>query len=82
MTVENPIKADSNRTIRRVTNVAEMKAAQAENYRYWQGRTIAERMEAIAEIARGIYLTRGIDVDTLPSNKTLVRIERPVRNSK
>ena len=62
------------KTIRRVTDFKEQRA---ETYRYWQSRTVAERMEAVAEIVRDAYLTKGIDVDTQPMDKTLVRLERP-----
>jgi hypothetical protein len=53
-----------------------------ETYRYWRGRSAAERMEAVADIARGVYLTKGIDLDSLPPNKTLVRVERPFWKAK
>jgi hypothetical protein len=61
------------KTIRRITDFKEQ---QAETYRYWQSRTVAERMEAVAEIVRDAYLTRGIDVEAQPMDKTIVRYER------
>jgi hypothetical protein len=61
------------KTIRRVTDFEEQRA---ETYRYWQSRTVAERMEAVAEIVRDVYLTRGIDVEAQPMDKTIVRFER------
>jgi hypothetical protein len=67
------------KTIRRVTDFKEQ---QAETYRYWQSRTVAERMEAVAEIVRDVYWMKGIDIDSLPMDKTIVRFERPVRTSK
>ena len=33
-------------------------------------------MEAVAEIVRDAYLTRGIDVEAQPMDKTVVRFER------
>jgi hypothetical protein len=66
------------KTIRRVTDFKEQ---QAETYRYWQGRTTAERMEAVAEIVRDVYWMKGIDLDSLPMDKTLVRIERSAGKS-
>jgi hypothetical protein len=63
-----------NRTIRRVTD---LKAQRLETYRYWQSRPCAERIEAVAEIVRGAYLAKGIDLELRPSDKTLVRVERP-----
>ena len=62
------------KTIRRVTD---FKAQREETYRYWRSRTCAERMAAIEEIVRDAYLSKGIDLDQLPSDKTLKRIERP-----
>jgi hypothetical protein len=63
------------KTIRRVTDLKEQRM---ETYRYWRSRTVAERMEAVAEIVRDAYLTKGIDVNSRPVDKTLVRIERPL----
>ena len=64
----------TDKTIRRVTD---LKAQRLETYRYWRSRSCAERMEAVAEIVRSAYLSKGIDLDQLPSDKTLKRIERP-----
>lgn len=66
------------KTIRRVTD---LKAQRAETYRYWQSRPISERIEAITDIARDVYLARGVDVDTRPSDKTIVRRERVSRTT-
>jgi hypothetical protein len=66
------------KTIRRVTDFKEQRA---ETYRYWQSRPISERIEAMTEIARNVYLARGIDVDARPSDKTIVRIERSSRRT-
>jgi hypothetical protein len=62
------------KTIRRVTD---FKQQQAETYRYWQSRPVAERLEAIAEIVRDVYWMKGIDIDARPMDKTIVRYERP-----
>lgn len=61
------------KTIRRVTSVEDQ---QAETYRYWQSRTSAERMEAVAEIVKGAYYSKGIDLDARRPERTLVRIQR------
>ena len=61
------------KTIRRVPDFKEQ---QAETYRYWQSRSVAERMERVAEIIRAEYLAKGVDIDTLPMDKTIVRFER------
>ena len=62
------------KTIRRVTNLNKQ---QEETFRYWQSRTPGERMKAVAEIVWSAYLTKGIDLDRQPVDKSLVRIERP-----
>jgi hypothetical protein len=61
------------KTIRRVTDFKEQ---QAETYRYWQSRPVAERMEAVSEIIRDVYWMKGIDIDALPMDKTIVRVKR------
>jgi hypothetical protein len=61
------------KTIRRVTDFKEQRA---ETYRYWQSRPASERMEAVAEIIRDIYWMKGIDIDSIPMDKTIVRVER------
>ncbi|MGH9598698.1 MAG: hypothetical protein ACRD27_02445 [Terracidiphilus sp.] len=62
--------------IRRVTDLSEQRQ---ETYRYWQSRTCAERLAAVDEIVRDAYLAKGIDIDKMPSNRTMVRVERPLR---
>jgi hypothetical protein len=60
-----------------IRRVADFKVQRLETYRYWRSRSCAERMEAVAEIVRDAYLAKGIDLGVRPSNKTLVRVERP-----
>jgi len=62
------------RQIRRITD---LKAQRIESYRYWQSRTVAERMKAIEEVIREAYFAKGIDLDHRPSDRTLVRVIRP-----
>lgn len=59
------------KTIRRVTD---FKAQREETYRYWQTCSIAERMEAVAQIIRNGYALKGIDLDKLPNDRTLIRV--------
>jgi hypothetical protein len=61
------------KTIRRVTD---LQAQQEETLRYWQSRTPAERMNAVAEIVQAAYLSKEIDLDRRPTDKHLVRVER------
>ena len=62
------------KTIRRVTDLKEQRM---ETYRYWRSRSVGERMEAVAEIVRDAYSLKGIDLDSRPPNKTIVRIQSP-----
>ena len=62
------------RTIRRVTDPM---AQRLEAYRYWQSRTVAERMDAVDEVVREAYFAKGIDLSLRPSNRKLVRVIRP-----
>lgn len=64
----------TDKTIRRVTDLKEQRL---ETYRYWRSRTSAERIEAVAEIVRSAYLSKGIDLNHRPADKILVRVERP-----
>ncbi len=64
----------ADKTIRRVTDRSEQNL---ETYRYWQSRSIADRIEAVTEIIRDSYFAKNVDLDQRPSDKTLVRIERP-----
>ncbi len=67
------------KTIRRVTDLKEQRM---ETYRYWRSRSVAERMEAVAEIARDAYSVKGIDLESRAPNKAIVRIESPSWKSK
>jgi hypothetical protein len=40
------------KTIRRVTDTEQQ---QAETYRYWQGRSIGERLKAVCEVTESAY---------------------------
>jgi hypothetical protein len=45
----------TNRIVRRVTD---FKAQREETYHYWRSRTIAERIEAVAELVRDAYFAK------------------------
>ncbi len=64
----------TDKTIRRITN---FKAQREETYQYWRSRPFVERIEAVTEVVRMAYSAKGIDIDSLPSSKTLRRIEYP-----
>jgi hypothetical protein len=61
------------RSIRRVTDP---KAQRMESYRYWQSRTVPERMKAVEEVIREAYFAKGVDLDDRPSDRRLVRVIR------
>lgn len=62
------------KTIRKVTDLEEQ---QAETFRYWQSRPVAEKFAAIDEIVRMAYRLKGIRAEELRSSRSLVRVERP-----
>lgn len=62
------------RTIRRITD---LKSQRLEAYRFWQSRTVAERMDAVDDVVREAYFAKGIDLSFRPSNRRLKRVVRP-----
>ena len=63
------------KTIRRVVDVVEQ---DAENYRYWQGLSIGERIIAISEMSAGAYAAEeGRNEHDARPARVLVRVERP-----
>ncbi len=64
------------RLIRKFTGSEEQ---ELETSRYWAGRTIAEKMQATAELVRDGYRARGIDVDPSGASRAVVRVQRERR---
>ena len=64
------------KTIRRVTDLKEQ---QAETYRYWQSRTLGERLSAVCEQSLIAYAFKGIQPHVQGLRGSFVRIERPPR---
>jgi hypothetical protein len=64
------------KTIRKDTSFDE---AKADEYRYWQSRPMHERMEAVSKLSSAMYAIKGDGTDVPRLDKTLVRIERPLR---
>jgi hypothetical protein len=60
------------KTIRRITD---FKSQREETYRYWQSRPISEGIETLTDVVRTAYRAKGIDVDSLTSDKTIHRLE-------
>jgi len=50
---------------------------EAETIRYWNSRSIEEKMRATAELTEYFYRQRGIDVHAQRSNRSLICVQRP-----
>jgi hypothetical protein len=59
--------------IRKVENAREQ---QSETFRYWRSRPDYERMDAVAQIVRDAYALKGIDLNALPTDRSLRRVDR------
>ncbi len=66
------VATDPSRTIRRFNSHEEQ---EAETMRYWKGRSIGEKMQAVAELVRDGYLLRGIDIYAERPKRSIRRIE-------
>ena len=64
------------KAMRVYTSLDEMKA---DEYRYWQSRPVAERMDAVAELTLAAYALKGAAPDVPRLQRTLVRFERAPR---
>ena len=69
------------KTVRKVTDPAKQ---QEENYRYWQSRTVGERLNAVWELSAAAYAFassfKGLqNDDAAQSNRTITRVQRAQR---
>jgi hypothetical protein len=64
------------KTIRIYASQKEMKA---DEYRYWQGQPVHERMDAVAELTLAIYAMKGATADVPRLQGPVVRLQRPRR---
>ena len=64
------------KTIRRYTDFGELKA---DEYRYWQGRPVHERVATISELTQEQYAMKGEAPDVLRLQRTIVHFERTPR---
>lgn len=71
--------ASPSKTLRRITSLQHQRR---ETYLYWQSRSVAERMEAIADIVRDSYALKGVSADSLATTRTLVRLPSPAQQKK
>jgi hypothetical protein len=64
------------KSIRRFSSLDEMKA---EEYRFWQGVSARERMQAVSDITRDAYALKGQLPSVQRLQRTLIRIQRTSR---
>jgi hypothetical protein len=64
------------KSIRRFSSLDEMKA---EEYRYWQGVSARERIQAVSDITRDAYALKGQLPSVQRLQRTLIRIQRTSR---
>jgi hypothetical protein len=64
------------KTIRVYDSFDQMKA---DEYRYWQGRPVDERMDAVSELTTAAYALRGMAPDVPRLQGPVVRLPRPKR---
>jgi hypothetical protein len=67
------VSANPSRTIRRFASHEEQ---EAETIRYWNQRSIEEKMQATTELIEYAYRQRGMDVHAQRSDRSLVRLQR------
>ncbi len=64
------------KAIRKYTSFDEVKA---DEYRYWQGRPVHERVAAVSELNEQGYRMKGMPPDAFRLQRTLVHFERTPR---
>ena len=79
MSAELPDPGTPVRLSRAIRKFSSFEEQERETRRYWAGRTIAEKMQATAELVRDGYRARGIDVDAPGAARTIVRVQREKR---
>jgi hypothetical protein len=72
MLMKEGIATDPSRTIRRFKSHKEQ---EVETIRYWAGRSAAEKMTAVTELAEYAYRMRGIDVHAPRPKGPVVRVQ-------
>jgi hypothetical protein len=63
---------DMDKTIRRVTDLKEQRA---ETYRYWQSRSVGDRLNAVWDATVESYAFKGIRPGAQRFERTLVRVQ-------
>ena len=64
-----------NKAIRKVTDRQKQKA---ENFRYWQGLSVGDRLSAVCQLSVDAYAMKGIfRADGQRPERILVRVKRP-----
>ena len=62
------------KSIKRYTRLEAMKS---DEYRYWQGVSVRERMQAVSTITSEAYALKGHLPDVQRLQRTLIRLQRP-----
>lgn len=67
------VATDPSRTVRRFDSFEEQ---ELETIRYWNARSIEEKLRATDELIEYVYRQRGIDVHAQGSKRSVVRLQR------
>jgi hypothetical protein len=67
------------KTIRKYRGVAQFEELKTEEYRYWQSRSVQERIDAVSELTQALYALKDEAQDVPRLQRTLVRFERAQR---
>lgn len=70
------LQTNMEKSIRKYTDFGEMKA---DEYRYWQGRPVHERLDAVEEMVQTAYSLKGwkLEPDVPRSQRPFVRLPCP-----
>lgn len=77
LTLDELERRKQSRVIRRVISKAQQ---DQETLVYWQGRSLAERLETAFEMTRAVYIAKGYDAASLGrSERSITRVQRERR---
>jgi hypothetical protein len=62
-----------------VRTYASLKEMKADEYRYWQGRPVHERMDAVSEITLSLYAMKDATSDVPRFQRIVKVLQRPQR---
>ena len=76
---KDPPGATNNVMDKTIHKYASVDAMKADEYEYWQSRSVQERMDAVSELTLAIYAMKGAPADVPRLQRTLVRLQHPSR---